>query len=155
MGKERRRAQPCCGLNPGQMSPTSPALSRSATPTSLFAEVLLSSFSIASGPHSVCTHAVCLEHAPLFLSPIKSYLLSGRESTTIAGDADSIPGSERFPWRRKWQHIPVLLPGKSHGPGGLQFIGSQESDTTERLNHHHPLDNLTSITFSEKPYRHH
>ena len=40
-------------------------------------------------------------------------------------------------------------------PGGLQFMGSQESDTTERLNHHHPLDNLTSITFSEKPYRHH
>ena len=23
------------------------------------------------------------------------------------------------------------------GPGGLQSMGSQESDTTERLNHHH------------------
>ena len=32
-----------------------------------------------------------------------------------AGDSGSIPGSRRFPWRRKWHPTPVFLPGKSHG----------------------------------------
>ena len=31
-----------------------------------------------------------------------------------AGDAHLIPGSGRFPWRRKWHPTPVFLPGKSH-----------------------------------------
>ena len=37
------------------------------------------------------------------------------------GDASSIPGSGRFPRRRKWQPAPVFLPGKSPGqrPGKL------------------------------------
>ena len=30
------------------------------------------------------------------------------------GDTGSIPGSGRFPWRRKWQPTSVFLPGKSH-----------------------------------------
>ena len=34
-----------------------------------------------------------------------------------------IPGSERFPWRRKWQPTPVFLPGKSHGQRGLVATG--------------------------------
>ena len=25
------------------------------------------------------------------------------------------PWVEKIPWRKKWQHIPVFLPGKSHG----------------------------------------
>ena len=43
----------------------------------------------------------------------------------------SIPGSGRFPWRRKWQPAPAFLPGKSHGkeePGGLPSIGSQRAE---------------------------
>ena len=35
----------------------------------------------------------------------------------------------KIPLRRKWQSIPVFLPGKSHGQRGCK-----ESDTTERLN---------------------
>ena len=31
-----------------------------------------------------------------------------------AGDVGSVPGLRRFPWSRKWQPTPVLLPGKSH-----------------------------------------
>ena len=49
-------------------------------------------------------------------------------------DVGSIPGSVRkIPWRRAWQPTPVVLPGESHGeePGGLQSMGSKESDTTE------------------------
>ena len=50
----------------------------------------------------------------------------------------------KIPWRRKW-----LIPKNTHSnilvweilwtekPGGLQSMGSQESDTTEQLNHHH------------------
>ena len=37
-------------------------------------------------------------------------------------------------WRRKWQHIPVFLPGESQGRGslvGCRLWGHTESDTTE------------------------
>ena len=34
-------------------------------------------------------------------------------------DLGSIPGSGRFPWRRKWQPTLVCLPGKSHGQRSL------------------------------------
>ena len=36
----------------------------------------------------------------------------------------------RIPWRRKWQPIPIFLPGKFHGeePGGLQSMGSQNEE---------------------------
>ena len=46
-----------------------------------------------------------------------------------AGDRGSIPGSRRFPWRRKCPPTPVFLLGQSHGqeePGGLQSMGSQK-----------------------------
>ena len=42
----------------------------------------------------------------------------------------------KIPWRRKWQPIPVLLPGKSHGCrslAGYSPWGRKESYTTERL----------------------
>ena len=35
------------------------------------------------------------------------------------GDADSIPGSGRFPWRREWEPTLVFLPGISHGQRSL------------------------------------
>ena len=39
----------------------------------------------------------------------------GKTSVHSAGDPGSVPGSGRFPQRRKWQPTPVLLPGESHG----------------------------------------
>ena len=36
-----------------------------------------------------------------------------------AGGMSSIPGSERSPWRRKWQPTALFLPGKSHGQRSL------------------------------------
>ena len=36
-----------------------------------------------------------------------------------AGGVSSIPGSERSPWRRKWQPTALFLPGKSHGQRNL------------------------------------
>ena len=35
------------------------------------------------------------------------------------GDTGLIPESERFPWRKKWQHAPLFLPGESHGQRSL------------------------------------
>ena len=41
-----------------------------------------------------------------------------------------------YSWRRKWQPIPVFLPGKSHGQRNLADLspwGRTESNMTERL----------------------
>ena len=54
-------------------------------------------------------------------------------------DRDSIPGSGKIPWRRKWQPNPVFVPGKSHRQRSLEGYspcGCKESDTTE---HTHKL----------------
>ena len=56
-----------------------------------------------------------------------------------AGEPGSSPGLGRFPWRRKWQPNPVLLPGKSHGQRslvGYSLWSREESDMTERLHFH-------------------
>ena len=63
-----------------------------------------------------------------------------KASAWKAGDPGSIPGLGRFPWRRKWQPTPVLLPGESHGQRslvGYSSWGRKESDMTERL--HFPI----------------
>ena len=55
-------------------------------------------------------------------------------SSGHASNVDSIPGSWKISWRRARQPSPVFLPGESpwiEEPGGLQFIGLKESDTTE------------------------
>ena len=44
------------------------------------------------------------------------------------------PWVRKIPWRRAWQPTQVLLPGESHGQGGLVGYGPwghKESDTTE------------------------
>ena len=43
-----------------------------------------------------------------------------------------------IPWRRKWQPIPVFLPGESHGQrnlAGYSPWGCKESDTTDRVHY--------------------
>ena len=67
-------------------------------------------------------------------------------SACNAGDLGSIPGSGRFPWRRKWQPTPVFLPGESYGRRSLVGYsprGRKESDMTERLH-------FTSLTLKAK-----
>jgi len=52
------------------------------------------------------------------------------------------PWVGKFPWRRKWQFTPVLLPGKSHGQRSLVGYspwGRKESDTNERLHFTHTV----------------
>ena len=58
----------------------------------------------------------------------------GKESPFNAGDPDSIPRSERIPWRREWLPTRVFLPGEFHGqrsPVGYSPWHHRESDTTK------------------------
>ena len=64
----------------------------------------------------------------------------GKESACNAGDLGSIPGSGRFPWRRKWQPTPVFLPGESHEQRNLVGYspwGCKELNETKQLIHTH------------------
>ena len=44
---------------------------------------------------------------------------SDKESTCQRRRCGFDPWVRKIPWRRKWQPVPVFLPGKSHGPKSL------------------------------------
>ena len=51
---------------------------------------------------------------------------SGEECASQCRRHGFSPRAGKIPWRKKWQPIPVFLPGKSHGHGSrLQSMGSQ------------------------------
>ena len=85
----------------------------------------------------------------------------GKASACNAWDPGLIPGSGRFPWKKKWQPIPVLLPGKFHGQRSLEGCspwGRWGSDTTEWLHFHFLLScigegngNPLQCSFLENP----
>ena len=59
-----------------------------------------------------------------------SWWLSGKESTCQCRRCRFDLWVGKFPWRRKWQPIPVFLLGKSQGqeePEGLKSVGLQKS----------------------------
>ena len=68
--------------------------------------------------------------------------LVGEGSACSAGDSGEvglIPGSGRFPWRRKWKPTPVFLPEKSRGQRNLVNYNPgdcKESDTTVCVHTH-------------------
>ena len=48
------------------------------------------------------------------------------------------PWVGKIPWRRKWQHSPIFLPGESHGERSLVGYGPwgcKKSDMTELTYH--------------------
>ena len=56
-------------------------------------------------------------------------------------------------WSRKWQPIPVFLPGKFHGPrslAGQSPWGCKESETTEQLRTHARMQNFVMSVSSLK-----
>ena len=61
----------------------------------------------------------------------------GKETTCNAGDPGLIPGSGRFPWRKKWPPTPVVLPGEFYGQRSMvgytpvQFSCSVVSDSLQ------------------------
>jgi len=50
---------------------------------------------------------------------------SGKECTYQGRQSGLNPWVRKLPWRRKWQPIPVFLPGKSHGQQSL--VGCSDS----------------------------
>ena len=59
---------------------------------------------------------------------------------TWGGGSGNVFFLPTIPWRRKWQPIPVFLPGEFHGQrslAGYSPWGRTESDTTERLTVHY------------------
>ena len=54
-----------------------------------------------------------------------------KESACTAGELGSVPGLERFPGEGNPLQYSCLENSMDRGPGGLQSMGSQESDTTE------------------------
>ena len=129
------RQGPCSSPTPGTCSNSCtsrwwchPTISFSVVPFSSS----LPSFP-ASGSFLMIQFSYFGSHFFFFLIMIRVILVAQliKESACNAGDPDLIPGSGKFPWRRKWQPIPVFLPGKSHGQRSLAgYIGSQELDTT-------------------------
>ena len=92
-----------------------------------------------------CSSGVCLEilatyflqgYMWLHLGPIQIIQVGFPGDSVVHNspalqETGLIPGSGRFPWRRKWQPTSVFLPGKSHGqrsqvdysPWGLKRVG--------------------------------
>ena len=70
-----------------------------------------------------------------------------------AGDMGSIPGSGRFPWRRKWPPTPIFLPGKSCGQRrlvGYSPWGHKRVGHNLRTEHNNNIIG-TTISFSYTP----
>ena len=63
--------------------------------------------------------------------------LNSKESTCNTRDAGSVPGLGRCPGERNGNPLQYscLENSKDREPGGLQSLGSQKSDMTERLTH--------------------
>ena len=59
-----------------------------------------------------------------------SWWLSGKESTCQSRRHEFDPWVGKIPWRRRWQPIPVFLPGESHGQRSLAGDRLKEMDTT-------------------------
>ena len=75
--------------------------------------------------------------------------LRHKESVCSAGDASSVPGSGRFPWRRSWQPTPVFLPGefrRQRKLAGYSPGGHKESDISEHEHMHKPLQQFGKIS---------
>ena len=75
----------------------------------------------------------------IWLRRLRMHACSGKEFTCNEGDAGSVPGLGKIPWRRKWQCNTIFFLGKSHGQrslGGYKSMVLQDLDTNQQLNHH-------------------
>ena len=69
------------------------------------------------------------------MAPSESWVKNPPAKQETRGDIYD-PWVGKIPWRRKWQPIPVFLPGKSHGQRSLVGYspwGQKESDTTKHI----------------------
>ena len=74
-------------------------------------------------------------HNPSFSQGLPRWL-HGKESTCQCWRHGFNPWVRKIPWRRKWQHTPLFLPGKSHGQRSLEGY----SPDHERIRHSLPTE---------------
>ena len=55
-----------------------------------------------------------------------------------AGDTELIPWVGKILWSRKWQSIPIFVPGKFHGQRSLAGYSPWGCIETDITNHTHP-----------------
>ena len=75
--------------------------------------------------------------------------LSGKESTCQCRKHGFDPWVGKIPWRRKWQPIPVFLPGEFHGHRSLVGYspwGQKESDFKKGRGEKNPLATPTGFS---------
>ena len=93
--------------------------------------------------------------APLQCSCLENPMDGGAWQAAVHGVAKSRTRLSDFTftfmhWRRKWQPIPVFLPGESQGQGslmGCRLWGRTESDTTEATQQQQQQDDKQLIEF--------
>ena len=71
--------------------------------------------------------------------------LSGKESTCQCRRWRFDPWVGKLPWRRRWQHTRVFLPGESHGRGVWQATGHRVTKESEWLDNN--SNNFGGIIF--------
>ena len=81
--------------------------------------------------------------------PCGSVVKKAPANAADAGDMSSIPGSGRFPWRRKWQPTTVFLPEKilwTEEPGRPQPMNGVAKSWTQQSNRvHTTVQNKTAF----------
>ena len=84
------------------------------------------------------SHVLCHAEFPRWLN--------GKEYTCQCRRLRVNPWVRNIPWSRKWQPVPVFMPGNFHGQrflGGYRSWGHKESDTTEHSRMHYAMYQLT------------
>ena len=74
-----------------------------------------------------------------------------KASAYNVGDPVSIPGLERFPWRRKRQPTPVFLPENPVDGGAWQATVHGVAESRTRLSNFTSLANQEKVQLSKRP----
>ena len=119
-----------------------------------FTHKLTLSESLCLSLSAYLSHDECLlllsQFSFIFIS--LSRWLSGKESTCWCRIHGFDPWVGKIPQRRKWQHTPVFLPGKSHGQRSLEgysWWGCKELNDWARVHTHTHTHTHTSIHFRQ------
>ena len=88
-------------------------------------------------------------HTYPLLLVLRPWWLGGKESTCQYGRCGFDPWVRKIFWRRKWQPIPVFLPGEFHGQGAWQATVRGVAEST------HACASLLNLPRSSPPPSHH
>ena len=107
------------------------------------AAVWLQMLAFAWPPQLISFYLSSCTFMSLILTDILPWWFTGKKSTSKCRRWKFNPWVRKFPWRRKWPPIPVLLPGKSHGqrslvgyrPWGCKRVGHSLETKQQQCQH--------------------